>query len=138
MAVIDELIKAEGNNGLSFGNYELNEKKKRSDFEFEGSVYKIKTWDEITRLERNEIVLFESVPGTAVHQLKLLDGGISFSVEGTTDTQITLGLADDTEYELLIDDADTGKIQTSMGGKLAFSVELKPGESKKIQVRKNS
>ena len=73
MPVIRTLIKTEQDGGISFGNYELEEKTKRSDFEFEGNVYKVKTFSGITRLERNELFVYESVPGTAVT--------LSFSVE---------------------------------------------------------
>ena len=34
MAVVEELIRVENENGLSFGDYTLNAKKKVSDFEF--------------------------------------------------------------------------------------------------------
>ena len=44
MAVIKELIRKESNGTLSFGNYELDSKQKLSDFEFEGDLYKVKTF----------------------------------------------------------------------------------------------
>lgn len=37
MAVVKELIRAEQDGSLSFGNYELGEKSKVSDFEHEGA-----------------------------------------------------------------------------------------------------
>ena len=36
MAVVEELIRIEENQTLSFGNYKLEEKSKKSDFEFKG------------------------------------------------------------------------------------------------------
>ena len=38
MAIIKELIKKESNGTISFGNYELGEKKKLSDFEVSGDM----------------------------------------------------------------------------------------------------
>ena len=65
MAVIDELIREEENGSLSFGNYELTSKTKKDGFEYNGDSYKIKTFNEITKLERNGMFVYESVPGTA-------------------------------------------------------------------------
>ena len=50
MAVVEELIRVENENGLSFGDYTLNAKKKVSDFEFHGDMYKVKTYRDITKL----------------------------------------------------------------------------------------
>ena len=127
MAIIEELIRAEQDGGISFGNYTLAEKAKKSDVEITGNLYKIKTYRDITRLERNETVLYESVPGTAVSGMCFKEGGISFSVEGDRDAQITLGLADDTTYDITINGVDAGTFRTTMGGKLAFSVSLSGG-----------
>ena len=66
MAVIKELIRTEDNDSLSFGNYELKEKAKLGGYEFNGDIYKVKTHSEITKLERNDMFVYESVPGTAV------------------------------------------------------------------------
>ena len=69
MPVITDLIRTEADGSISFGNYELKAKTKKSDFEFEGDLYKIKTFNELTRLEKNELFLYESEPGTAVTHL---------------------------------------------------------------------
>ena len=55
MSTIKELIRAEENGTISFGNYELDTKSKVSDFECNGDVYKVKTFSEITKMERNGI-----------------------------------------------------------------------------------
>ena len=60
MAVVEELIRVENENGLSFGDYTLNAKKKVSDFEFHGDMYKVKTYRDITKLEKNELFVYES------------------------------------------------------------------------------
>ena len=50
MSVIKDLICTEEDGTLSFGNYELAEKAKRSDYEHDGDLYKVKTFAEITKL----------------------------------------------------------------------------------------
>ena len=49
MATIKELIRTEAAGGLSFGNYELDTKSKLSDFEYNGDLYKVKTFRELTQ-----------------------------------------------------------------------------------------
>ncbi len=53
MAAISELIRTEGNGTLSFGDYTLGAKAKLDNYEFHGDKYKVKTFKEITKLERN-------------------------------------------------------------------------------------
>ena len=50
MGVVEELIRKDADGTLSFGNYLLDTKTKKSDFAFEGATYKIKTFKEITFL----------------------------------------------------------------------------------------
>ena len=69
MAAVKELIRTEENQTLSFGDYELDQKAKLSDYPFEGDMYKVKTYKDITKLERNGMFVYESVPGTAVMNL---------------------------------------------------------------------
>ena len=66
MSVVEQLIRREDNGSLSFGNYLLQTKTKKSDFEYEGDLYKVKTFQEITKLEKNGIFVYESVPGSTV------------------------------------------------------------------------
>ena len=42
MGVVEELIRKDADGTLSFGNYLLDTKTKKSDFAFEGATYKIK------------------------------------------------------------------------------------------------
>ncbi len=135
MAVIDELIKEEGE-AISFGNYELGEKTKKDGFEHKGDVYKIKTFNEITKLEKNGMFVYESVPGTTVHAFKATESTVAFEVEGARDAQITLELEPETEYLVKIDDADLGEIKTNLGGKLSVSVELESNDMVKVFVQK--
>ena len=53
MAVVKELIRTEENGAISFGDYELAQKSKLSDYQHQGDMYKVKTYKEITKLERN-------------------------------------------------------------------------------------
>ena len=124
MSVIKDLICTEEDGTLSFGNYELAEKAKRSDYEHEGDLYKVKTFAEITKLEKNGMFVYESVPGTAVHHFHSTANGVSFEVEGRKDAQIILGLEEDAEYKIYIDDVNAGTMTTQLGGKLVLSVEI--------------
>ena len=133
MAVIKELIRKEENGTISFGDYELGQKSKLSDYQYQGDVYKVKTFKEITKLERNGMFVYESVPGTAVFHLKQDGSKMEFAVEGTEDAQITVELEADTEYEVFINDMSTGTMKTNLGGKLSFSVEL--GNCADVEVR---
>ncbi len=133
MAVVKELIRTEDNGTISFGDYELGQKSKLSDYQHQGDMYKVKTFKEITKLERNGMFVYESVPGTAVFDLKQ-DGSImSFTVEGAEDAQITVEMEAETRYEVFINDASTGVVETNLGGKLSFSVEL--GNAAKVAVK---
>ena len=53
MAVVAELIRSEANGTISFGDYTLGAKSKLDNFEHAGDLYKVKTFCEITKLERN-------------------------------------------------------------------------------------
>lgn len=124
MAVIEELIRLEENGTLSFGNYLMDTKKKVLDFEAGGNLYKVKTFKEITKLEKNGKMLIEIVPGATVHSLDLNDKKTTFLLEGQEDLQITMELAPDSDYKIMIDDVNVGKIRTNLTGKVNFSVEI--------------
>ena len=136
MAVVKELIRTEENGGISFGNYELPAKSKVSDFPYQGDVYKVKTFKEITKLERNGMFVYESVPGTAVEHFSAKHDGVEFTVSGNKDAQITVQLEDDTEYEVYVDGVAVGGMKTNMSGKLVVSVELNEGVTCQVKVVK--
>lgn len=136
MAVVNELIRSEADGTVSFGDYTLAEKSKKSGFEHNGDVYKVKTFKEITKLERNELFVYESVPGTTVGHLKLDNSGVSFSVEGNENAQITLELEPETEYNVTINGAAVETVKTNLGGKLVMSVEFDGGKAVDVQVTK--
>ena len=121
---------------MEFGNYELGAKTKKDGFEFQGDIYKIKTFNEITKLEKNGSFVYESVPGTAVNDFKATDTSVSFMVEGNEDAQITLGLEEGTSYDIRINDKDAGTMATNMGGKLVLSVEFDGEKPVKVDIKK--
>lgn len=134
MAVIKELIRKESNGSISFGNYELPQKTKLADFEVNGDLYKVKTFKEITKLEKNGMFVYESVPGTAVENFKATENVVSFKVCGETDFQFTLGMEADAEYVVYMDDVNIGDMTTNLSGKLSVSAEADPGKEIGIKV----
>ncbi len=131
-----ELIYVQDNGKLAFGDYTLAAKAKADGFEFGGDLYKVKTFQEITKLERNGMFAYESVPGTDVTDFSANDKEVAFTVEGTTDTQVALGLEAEAEYKLYIDGTNTGKMKTNLGGKLVFSLPLAAGRGSEVRVVK--
>ena len=136
MAGIKELIRTEEDNTLSFGNYDLPTKGKVSDYVFDGDVYKVRTFHDITRLEKNETFDYESTPGTVVTDYKETEDTLSFIVNGFQDTQIIVAVEDDTEYQVSVDDAVIENYETNLSGKIVISLELEPGCVKKVQICK--
>lgn len=124
MAVVAELIRSEANGTISFGDYTLEAKSKLDNFEHAGDLYKVKTFREITKLERNGMFVYESVPGTAVTNMAASENGVEFEVEGPEDAEITLGLMEETEYDVFVAGKSIGQMKTNLGGKLTLSVEL--------------
>ena len=128
MPVVESLIRSEADGTISFGNYQLSAKSKLQDFEHDGDSY------EITKLERNGMFVYESVPGTTVEHFTVSNDGVEFVVEGDKDAQITIQLEDDTEYEVFVDDMAVGGMKTNMSGKLVASVELNEGVGSRVKV----
>ncbi|MDE6531172.1 MAG: endosialidase [Lachnospiraceae bacterium] len=136
MAVVKELLRSESDGSISFGDYTLRQKSKVEDYEHAGDLLKVKTFNEITRFEKNGMFLYESVPGTAVLNFKETAEGISFMVEGDEDAQITVGLAEDTEYQVKVGGESAGTIKTNLGGKLVLSVELAGEGEVEVEITK--
>ncbi|WP_026511179.1 MULTISPECIES: hypothetical protein [unclassified Butyrivibrio] len=135
MAVVEQLLRAESDGTISFGNYELPEKNKLDNFKHEGNILKVKTFKDITKLEQNEMFLYESVPGTTVTHFRESDSGVAFEVEGPGDAQITVGLEENAEYHVLVDGKNIGPMKTGVGGKLSLSVPLGTAPSK-VEIHK--
>ena len=133
MAVVEELIRVEADGTISFGNHR---QAKLDGFEHAGDILKVKTFHEMTKLEKNGLFLYESVPGTSVLNFAEKEDGVEFVVEGDEDAQITIGLTDDTEYEVFVDGISTGNMTTGLGGKLSLSVELETAGEVPVKVVK--
>ena len=136
MAVVKELLRTEADKTLSFGDYTLDKKTKLDNFEFEGDVYKVKTYNEITKLEKNGLFVYESVPGTVVTDMSATEQEVTFKVEGWEDSSITLELEPEMEYAVTISGTDIGKMKTNLGGKLVLSIEMDPDQSYDVKVVK--
>ena len=134
MAAVVELIRSEADGSISFGNHTLEQKAKVEDFAHEGDLYKVKTYQTMTKLEKNGMFAYESVPGTSVLSFTESENGVSFMVEGSEDAQLTIGLQDDTEYDVKINGEDAGRMRTNLGGKLSLSVELAGVGEVKVEI----
>lgn len=133
MARVKELLRTEEDGTLSFGDYTLASKTKLDNFEFQGDLYKVKTFAEITKLERNGMFVYESVPGRAVENFKATDTEVAFHIFAPGDVQFTLELQPESEYEVFIGTGSAGKMTTNLSGKLSVSVEL--GDDKGTEVK---
>ena len=133
MAVVEELLRSEADGTISFGNHLLESKAKAENFEQCGDLYKVKTFKAMTKLERNGMFAYSSVPGTSVLNFSETADSVSFIAEGAEDAQITLELKEDTEYEVWIDGKSIGTMKTNLGGKLNISVELE--ENKEVGIK---
>jgi len=128
-----QLIRVEADGSISFGDYTLTEKSKLEDFPHAGDLYKVKTFNEITKLEKNNGFLYESVPGTKVDSFLEKSEGVEFNVSGTDDAQITIGLSENTEYDVFLDGKNIGTMGTGLSGKLSVSVSF--SDSSNVNVR---
>ncbi len=136
MAVVEELLRSESNGNISFGNHELAAKAKLEDYEHAGDLYKVKTFQAITKLEKNGLFLYESVPGTSVHDFCESESGISFVVEGKQDAQIIVGVEEDSGYEVFVGGESAGMIKTNLSGKINISVELEGSGAVEVKIIK--
>lgn len=128
MAAVKELIRCEADGTLSFGDYTLDAKTKKEDFEYQGDLYKVKTFNEITKLEKNGEFVYESVPGTAVENFKVAEEEITFAVTGVANAMITVGAEADSDYVVYVNDVNIGDMKTGISAKVNISTEL--GEEK--------
>ena len=136
MAVVEQLLRAEPDGTISFGNYELKEKAKLENFEHDGDILKVKTFKDITKLEANEMFVYESVPGTTVTNFREDEKSVEFKVEGNEDAQITVGLEENTDYRVFVNGTDMGDMKTNLGGKLIISVELSGAGAVSVRIDK--
>lgn len=133
---VDKLLLIESDGSLSFGNHLLDEKAKLEDFKYNGDLLKCKTYKPMTKLERNGMFVYESVPGTSVYHFVETDNGVEFEVEGSEDASVTVGLEEKTSYEVVVGGVNTGKMETNLGGKLSFNAELADAGVVKVSIKK--
>ena len=136
MAAVKELLRAEADGTLIFGDYTLGSQTKKDGFEFQGDLYKVKTFSEITKLEKNGMFVYESVPGTSVENFKATEDEVAFQVSGTKDAQFTLELEASSEYAVYVDEVKVGDMKTNLSGKLSVSAELEPERPIAVKVVK--
>ena len=136
MSVVEELIRKEDAGTLSFGNYLLDTKTKKADFQYEGASYEIKTFKEITKLEKNGTLVYESVPGSAVTNFRGNSSVVEFDVEAAGDISFTLEMEPSEEYKLVVNGVSAGRIPTNVGGKLNASLSLEEGTKASVKVVK--
>lgn len=135
MPVVDELIRTEENEALSFGNHLLGKKGKIADFKAFGHSYEVKSFEELTRLHKDDALVFEAVPGVSVFSFKMNEQGAAFEVSGLNDTQITVELEPSTEYKVYIDKTLVDKVKSNAAGKINFSLEAVE-KVKKVKIEK--
>ncbi len=136
MGVVEQLITKTDEGTLNFGNYLLDSKTKKDGFKFEGASYKIKTFKEITKLERNGVMVYESVPGSTVTNFKGNQDVVEFDVEAAGDISFTLEMEPSSEYKLVVNGVSSGRIPTNVGGKLNASLELDEGSKASVKIVK--
>ena len=136
MAEVTQLLFEEADGSLSFGNHTLEEKAKVEDFKYKGDLLKVKTYKTMTKLEKNGLFVYESVPGTSVSHFTENAEGVSFSVLGEEDAQITVGLEDGQEYSVSVNGQDYGVVKANLSGKLNISVEFSGDTLNQVVIKK--
>jgi len=131
-----EVLVAHEDGSLSFGDFNLTHKAKVDDFEFQGDVYKLRTCNVVTKLDKNDMFIYESVPGSAVEMYRATEEEVCFSVAAANDIQITLELEPEQAYEVFVNDMLMGKMVTHLNGKLTVGIEINPHEHANVRVAK--
>lgn len=121
---MDGIISRNESGGLDFGGFAFEKKQKQDGFSAGGNVYKIKTHNEITRLEKNDALVFETTPGSLITDFYINDALCAFDARGLGDTHITVELLPETQYRLVEDDVNISDCKTNKSGKIMFSAEL--------------
>ena len=130
------ILQAKENGTLEFGDYTLTHKEKMDNFEFEGDIYKVKTFHDVTKLEKNDMFVYESVPGSTVKEYHATAKEVRFKASSFEDIQVTLELEPNQEYEAFVNQHSVGVMMTNVSGKLSISIELNPGEEANVAVVK--
>ena len=125
-----------GENMISFGNFAVKDKLKVNDFNLGDDTYSLRTYTEATKLEKNDQLALETVPGTAVHKFyKKNKDYLEFTIYGSASTIITLGLEPNALYRIKTGKDSTG-MESSASGKVKFSVDLSSGKPVEVSVER--
>ncbi len=119
-----EIIKINEDQTLTFGNFEVVEKQKVSDFDYKGEKLKVKTHKDITVLKSNDTLVIETVPGTVVDNFNMEEGNISFGILGYKQTIVTIEVEPEVEYNLYIDGVKSDILTSKPSGKVSISLDV--------------
>ena len=136
MNTVSTLISGSDEELLSFGDFSQTEKKKVSDYDYRGDMYYVKTCREITKLEKNGMFEYESVPGSSVFEYQSDIEYKAFEVTGQGNTQIVLAVEDGAEYDLYINGEIADETDVDISGKFCFNVILDPEVPVLIELEK--
>ena len=136
MAIITEVIRVEDNGTLSFGNFEAKDKQKADDFLLNGNTYSVRTYKDVTRIEKNKELLMETIPGAAIHNFHKDESGVNFTVEGFTNTNITVQLNNDTLYRITCGKSKLGSVKSNLSGKMSFSLDISDKKPQNVTIEK--
>jgi hypothetical protein len=117
-------ISVNDDKSLNFGNHLTKEKLKVKDFDVNGHMYSVKTHNEVTRLEQNEQLLLECVPGASFWNFLMNEDELTCVAKGTGVTNFTFELAPDTVYTCYVAGKKIGEQKSNMSGKINLSAEL--------------
>ncbi len=135
MGIIKTGIAVNADNTINFGNHIATEKVKIDDFKIGDDIYKLRTYNEVTRLTKNHILVFESTPGVTVHNFKYSLENVEFKIQGNSSAQITIELKPDTSYKIVFNGAHLDEAKANaISGKLSFSVSFEK-EMDKISIK---
>ncbi len=129
-----ELIRIETDGTVSFGDFTRPDKAKVDDFPYQGNLYQVRTYEAMTKLERDGMFVYESEPGTDVSHFRATAQTANFQVSGRGDTQITLELMAGHDYQVSVDGETIGSLHTNVSGKISIGVELSPDQYVDVRV----
>lgn len=130
-----KLIEINEQSNLNFGDYTLSEKSKENII-YNEYEYKLKTFKDVTRLERDELLIYESVPGTYVENFSYKSDEISFMVSGNDTASIIIGVNQDSNFSLTIDDKFYPETVCISPGKLNINLNFNKENKVKVVLTK--
>jgi len=123
MLVVEGGIVVNGDGTISFGDFLAEEKIKVRDFEVGGHMYSVKTHNAVTRLEQNDKMLVECVPGASFWNFAIGDNDITCVLKGRGVASLTFELAPETEYAFFVGGKKIGEMKSTISGKISFSAD---------------